>query len=183
MSRPTTAHARGLRLAAAPICQDRDCACSGRVRLWRGQRCVLEFLAIVGGRVVGERKTRAQASPQFRDGRFENVVPKTARTTAQSLDYLKRQVMGDEVRTPPPPCPSLIRLDPTDFKKPPDAGVAGNLVRACQRLSRNRRRPHHGRSDAVGVCVTASRYRAEALSSSAAGAAFAPEDGRRCHLA
>jgi L-ascorbate metabolism protein UlaG (beta-lactamase superfamily) len=76
-----------------------------------------------GGRVEGERKTRTQASPQFRDGRFENVVPKTARTTAQSLDYLKLQVMSDEVRTPPPPCPSLIRLDPTDFKKPPVPGL------------------------------------------------------------
>src|SRR5687768_9059934 len=78
----------------------------------------LTFWPSFGGPVVGERLARAQASPQFRGGQFENVVPKTPRTSAQSLDYLKRQVLGDEIRTPPPPCPPLVRLKPEDFKNP-----------------------------------------------------------------
>ena len=78
----------------------------------------LNFWPSFGGPVVGERLARAQASPQFRGGRFENVVPKTPRTSAQSLDYLKRQVLGDEMRTPPWPCPPLVRLKPEDFKNP-----------------------------------------------------------------
>ena len=79
----------------------------------------LSFWPSFGGAVVGERLARAQASPQFRGGHFENVVPKTPRPSAQSLDYLKGQVLGDEVRTPPPPCPPLVRLNPEDFRNPP----------------------------------------------------------------
>ena len=83
----------------------------------------LNFWPSFGGDVVGERLARTQASPQFRDGRFENVVPKTPRTSAQSWDYFKRQMLGDEVRIPPPPCPPLIRLNPEDFKNPPMPGL------------------------------------------------------------
>ena len=83
----------------------------------------LNFWPSFGGDVVGERLARTQASSQFRDGRFENVVPKTPRTSAQSWDYFKRQILGDEVRIPPPPCPPLIRLNPEDFKNPPIPGL------------------------------------------------------------
>jgi L-ascorbate metabolism protein UlaG (beta-lactamase superfamily) len=83
---------------------------------------LLIFWPSFGGSVEGERQARVQASPQFRGGRFDNVVPKTQRTTAQSWDYLKRQMMGNEMRTPPPPCPPVIRLNPEDFKKPPTPG-------------------------------------------------------------
>jgi hypothetical protein len=83
----------------------------------------LTFWPSFGGDVAGERLARAQASLQFRGGRFENVVPKTPRTSAQSWDYVKRQILGEEVRIPPPPCPPLIRLDPEDFKTPPMPGL------------------------------------------------------------
>ena len=88
-----------------------------------GSAAFLTFWPSFGGPVVGERLARAQASPQFRGGQFENVVPKTPRTSAQSWDYLKRQVLGDEVRIPPPACPPLIRLNPEDFKNPPMPGL------------------------------------------------------------
>lgn len=65
----------------------------------------LTFWPSLGGAVVGERLARAQASPQFRDGHFGNDIPETPRTSAQSWDYFKRQMLGDEVRTPPAPCP------------------------------------------------------------------------------
>lgn len=83
----------------------------------------LNFWPSFGGSVVGERLARAQASPQFRGGHFENVIPKTPRTSAQNLDYLKRQMLGNEVRTPPPPCPPVVRLKAEDFKDPPKPGL------------------------------------------------------------
>ena len=94
----------------------------------------LNFWPSFGGDVVGERLARTQASSQFRDGRFENVVPKTPRTSAQSWDYFKRQILGDEVRIPPPPCPPLIRLNPEDFKNPPILGLRAIWFQFCNRL-------------------------------------------------
>ncbi len=76
-----------------------------------------------GGSITGERLARAQASPQYRGGHFENVIPKTPRTTAQSLAYLKLQMLGEEVRTPPPPCPPVVRLDREDLSKPVTPGL------------------------------------------------------------
>jgi L-ascorbate metabolism protein UlaG (beta-lactamase superfamily) len=76
-----------------------------------------------GGTLTGERLARAQASPQFRDGHFENVIPKTPRTSAQSFEYLKLQMLGNEVRTPPPPCPPVVHLTREDFGKPVAPGL------------------------------------------------------------
>jgi L-ascorbate metabolism protein UlaG (beta-lactamase superfamily) len=84
------------------------------------------FLAVwpsFGGTLTGERLARAQASPQFRDGHFENVIPKTPRTSAQSFEYLKLQMLGNEVRTPPPPCPPVVHLTREDFGKPVAPGL------------------------------------------------------------
>jgi L-ascorbate metabolism protein UlaG (beta-lactamase superfamily) len=83
----------------------------------------LTFWPAFGGSVAGERLARAQASPQYRGGHFENVIPKTPRTTAQSLEYLKLQMLGDEVRTPPPPCPPVVRPNREDFSKPVTPGL------------------------------------------------------------
>jgi L-ascorbate metabolism protein UlaG (beta-lactamase superfamily) len=76
-----------------------------------------------GGTVSGERLARAQASPQYRGGHFENVIPKTPRTTAQSIDYLKLQMLGTEVRTPPAPCPPVVSLKRDDLSKPVAPGL------------------------------------------------------------
>lgn len=76
-----------------------------------------------GGTLSGERLARAQASPQYRGGHFENVIPKTPRTTAQSFEYFKLQMLGTEVRTPPPPCPPVVRLNREDLSKPVAPGL------------------------------------------------------------
>jgi L-ascorbate metabolism protein UlaG (beta-lactamase superfamily) len=76
-----------------------------------------------GGTIAGERLARAKASPQYRGGHFENVIPKTPRTTAQSLEYLKLQMFGDEVRTPPAPCPPVVQLTREDLSKPVTPGL------------------------------------------------------------
>ena len=65
--------------------QIRSRACLRRVGFCGAGAAFLNFWPSFGGAVVGERLARAKTSPQFRDGHFENVVPKTPRTTAQSL--------------------------------------------------------------------------------------------------
>lgn len=66
---------------------------------------LLSFWPSFGGSVEGERSARVRASPQFRSGRFENTTPQTPRGYAQLWDYLQRQTLGSEVRTPPTPIP------------------------------------------------------------------------------
>jgi L-ascorbate metabolism protein UlaG (beta-lactamase superfamily) len=66
---------------------------------------LLSFWPSFGGSVEGDRSARARASPQFRNGRFENTIPQTPRGYAQLWDYFQRQVHGTEVRTPPTPIP------------------------------------------------------------------------------
>ena len=144
---------------------------------------VLNLWPSFGGSLQGDRAARAHASPQFRGGHFENVVPKTPMTNAVMVDLLKRQFSGNEMRTPPPPCPPVVRLAQEDFKGRPAAGLARHLVRARQRLSGNRRRPRDDRSDAVRLCLAVRGHRAEAVPSAAAGARSAAEDRRRGHLA
>ena len=84
---------------------------------------LLNFWPSFGGTVAGDRAVRAQASPQFRNGHFENVIPQTPKSNALLWDYFKRQVRGQEVRTPPPPCPPVVRLRPEDFRHPPAPGL------------------------------------------------------------
>ena len=84
---------------------------------------LLNFWPSFGGTVAGDRAIRAQASPQFRNGHFENVIPQTPKSNALLWDYFKRQVRGQEVRTPPPPCPPVVRLEPEHFRKPPAPGL------------------------------------------------------------
>lgn len=84
---------------------------------------LLNFWPSFGGTVLGDRSARAHASPQSRNGRFENVVPQTPRSNAQLWDYFQRQTFGDEVRTPPSPCPPVVRLAPEDFKNRPSPGL------------------------------------------------------------
>jgi hypothetical protein len=66
---------------------------------------LLSFWPSFGGSIEGERSARIRASPQFRSGRFENTIAQTPRGYAQLWDYLQRQVLGSEVRTPPTPIP------------------------------------------------------------------------------
>jgi L-ascorbate metabolism protein UlaG (beta-lactamase superfamily) len=59
-----------------------------------------------GAPLEGARLARAQANPQFRDGRFVNLEPEAPSTTSL-VDYALRQFSGEEVREPPAPVPVL----------------------------------------------------------------------------
>jgi L-ascorbate metabolism protein UlaG (beta-lactamase superfamily) len=83
----------------------------------------LNFWPPFGGSLQGERAARAHASPQFRGGHFENVVPKTPVSAATRWEYLQRQFSGTEMRTPPASCPPVMRLAPADFKERPSPGL------------------------------------------------------------
>jgi L-ascorbate metabolism protein UlaG (beta-lactamase superfamily) len=78
---------------------------------------LLSFWPPFGGSVQGDRAARAFASPQFRGGHFENVIPKTPMSNAVMWDLLKRQFSGTEMRTPPQGCPPVVRLATADFKE------------------------------------------------------------------
>ena len=84
---------------------------------------VLTFWPPFGGSLQGDRAARAHASPQFRGGHFENVIPKTPMSNAVKWDLLKRQYSGTEMRTPPPGCPPVMRPAPEDFKDRPAPGL------------------------------------------------------------
>jgi L-ascorbate metabolism protein UlaG (beta-lactamase superfamily) len=84
---------------------------------------MLNFWPPFGGSVQGDRAARAHASPQFRSGHFENVIPKTPMTNAVKLDLLKRQFSGNEMRTPPPGCPPVAQLAPSNFAGTPAPGL------------------------------------------------------------
>jgi L-ascorbate metabolism protein UlaG (beta-lactamase superfamily) len=75
-----------------------------------------------GGSLSGERLARAQASPQYKDGGFENVVPRSPREAGQLWAYAKRQFAGTEARHPPGPIP-VAPLSPDIFKDRPAPGL------------------------------------------------------------
>jgi len=60
-----------------------------------------------GAGMAGARLERAQVNPQYRDGRFVNVVPEAPTSFADLREYAVRQFSGDEVRVPPAPLPVL----------------------------------------------------------------------------
>ena len=60
-----------------------------------------------GARMSGARLERAQANPQYRDGRFFNLQPETPTSLAALGDYVVRQFSGNEVREPPTQLPVL----------------------------------------------------------------------------
>lgn len=84
---------------------------------------VLNFWPPFGGSLQGDRAARAAASPQFRGGHFENVIPKTPMTNAVKVELLKRQFSGNEMRTPPPGCPPVAQLAPANFTGSPAPGL------------------------------------------------------------
>lgn len=58
-----------------------------------------EWLVSFGGRVEGARLERVRRSPQFKDGRFQNVE-RAPLTTASNREMLRRQFFGEEQREP-----------------------------------------------------------------------------------
>lgn len=77
-------------------------------------------LPTFGARMSGARLERAQANPQYHDGRFVNVQPEAPTTLAAIGDYVVRQFGGDEVRVPPAPIP-VLAVDKAALAAPPAA--------------------------------------------------------------
>jgi L-ascorbate metabolism protein UlaG (beta-lactamase superfamily) len=79
----------------------------------------LKLWAPFGGTMSGERLKRAQASPQYNDGKFVNSLPHPSLKLSETWDYLKEQFFGDQVRVPPSALPinvigpSLLRTEPS----------------------------------------------------------------------
>jgi hypothetical protein len=56
--------------------------------------------AAFGGRISGQRKLRVQASPNFSDGSFRNLVPTHTLMPGTLLQTLRGQFFGNELRSP-----------------------------------------------------------------------------------
>jgi L-ascorbate metabolism protein UlaG (beta-lactamase superfamily) len=78
-------------------------------------------LASFGARPSGERLARIERSPNYRDGKFQNLVG-TRDITTGTLDVLRKQFLGPEQRVPPGPVP-LVGLTRRAFDAPPASGL------------------------------------------------------------
>jgi L-ascorbate metabolism protein UlaG (beta-lactamase superfamily) len=76
-----------------------------------------------GGKLEGARLQRAQANPQFRDGRFVNLQPEAPSSVFALGDYAVRQFQGNEVREPPRPLPVLAVDKQALAAAPPARGL------------------------------------------------------------
>jgi hypothetical protein len=72
--------------------------------------------------MTGARLARAQANPQYHNGRFVNLEPEAPSDTSL-IDYTVRQMSGDEVRVPTKPVP-VLAVDKTALAAaPPTSGL------------------------------------------------------------
>ena len=71
----------------------------------------------------GERLARIMTSPNYSAGKFQNPVPTNNLKPGSTWTSIKRQFLGDEVRTPPGPLP-LVRIDKSSFAEPPSSARA-----------------------------------------------------------
>jgi len=70
----------------------------------------LRYWAPLGGAISGERLERAQASSHYHAGEFENTLPHPPLEFGDVWSYIKEQLFGDQIRTPPSaiPMPSVL---------------------------------------------------------------------------
>jgi L-ascorbate metabolism protein UlaG (beta-lactamase superfamily) len=76
---------------------------------------LVQSMSPFGAELSGERLARAQANPQFSDGRFVNPLPPAPYTWAYVRDLLAGQFGGDEAREPPMALP-LVRVPPASLQ-------------------------------------------------------------------
>ena len=76
-----------------------------------------------GAAMSGARLERANANPQYRDGRFVNAQPETPTGFGDIVGYSVRQLSGDEVRVPPAPLPVLAVDKVALAAAPPASGL------------------------------------------------------------
>lgn len=73
----------------------------------------MTFWPAFGGKMSGARLQKLQASPQYHDDKFVNVVPQSPTSFEQTRDYLWQQFAGEQQRHPPAPIP-VVKI-PADF--------------------------------------------------------------------
>ena len=73
----------------------------------------------LGGRVEGERLARVERSPQWRDGRFANVLPRVPGPGGELREFL---FGGSDFRTPDAPLP-VVRRTRADYDAAPASGL------------------------------------------------------------
>lgn len=81
-----------------------------------------EWLAALGGAPAGERLARMERSPNFRDGKFQNLVPTNPLVPGSTLRTLQQEFLGDAVRAPLGVVPVVPRSS-ADFETPPASGL------------------------------------------------------------
>jgi L-ascorbate metabolism protein UlaG (beta-lactamase superfamily) len=74
----------------------------------------------MGGRVDGARLARAERSPQWRDGRFDNRLPRVDGPMLRALGAFA--FGGSDHRTPDAPIPVVARSG-VDYRTPPASGL------------------------------------------------------------
>ena len=80
-------------------------------------------LPTFGGRVTGARLARARANPQYRDGKFVNVVPQSGYSFADIKLMFTEQFFGTEQRVPLTPIPVLPVSAESLAASPPANGL------------------------------------------------------------
>lgn len=85
-----------------------------------------EWLVSLGGRVEGARLESARRSPQFANGKFRNIEPRTLSSTP-TREMLRRQFFGKEQREPTKPVP-VVRRTARDYSVPPRSGLRATWI-------------------------------------------------------
>jgi L-ascorbate metabolism protein UlaG (beta-lactamase superfamily) len=85
-----------------------------------------DWLRSLGGRLEGERLTRAHRSSNFADGKFRNKERSELISTS-SRELLRRQFFGNEQRTPTAPVPVEQRRR-EDYLTPPASGLRATWI-------------------------------------------------------
>ncbi len=82
----------------------------------------MKSCATFGGSPSAALETKIQASPQFSDGAFVNVVPQSPTPAGVLWNLAVAQISGDQIRVPPSAIP-VVTLAPESFTTPPAAGL------------------------------------------------------------
>ncbi len=83
---------------------------------------VLYLAPTFGGTITDARRMRVEASPRYKNGRFENAVPEAKRQAGEAWDMAKRQFSGNEMRYPPRPIP-VLPMSTQGFERSPPPGL------------------------------------------------------------
>ncbi len=78
--------------------------------------------AVVGAAPQGQRLLNVRASPNFRDGAFQNPVPTSMMAPGSMLTMLRRQFGGEEERVPRGAIP-IVPLTRVSYDAPPTSGL------------------------------------------------------------